>query len=279
MRHRIQAHRRRIRRLRRLNQIWMRRLAGNDRTQLLNRTLGAVLALVAGMMNAGGFLILRQYTSHMTGTVSSLADMAFLKDWSMLFRGCGVLIFFILGAMFTTLMVVIGKHHDRHSQYALPLSIEAILLVVFSFIGFFSRCAASDCLYPLIFLLSFVMGMQNAVITKISNSEVRTTHVTGTVTDIGIGMARWMLLQHSHLHSSVQFNVSRLRFNCILVSAFMGGGIIGAWGFSVVGFYFCFLPVTLLVWVSFMPVWLDIYHLLKKEPSIEMAHQRSDIRR
>jgi len=35
-------------------------------------------------------------------------------------------------------------------------------------------------------LLCFIMGLQNAVITKISHAEIRTTHVTGLVTDVGI---------------------------------------------------------------------------------------------
>ena len=49
---------------------YARRLTGRDRTVLANRHLGCVLAFVAGAANAGGFLAVRQYTSHMTGIVS-----------------------------------------------------------------------------------------------------------------------------------------------------------------------------------------------------------------
>src|ERR1700760_1056870 len=51
-----------------------RRLVGIDRTASADRRLGATLAFVAGAMNAGGFLAVHQYTSHMTGIVSALAD-------------------------------------------------------------------------------------------------------------------------------------------------------------------------------------------------------------
>ena len=34
-------------------------------------------------------------------------------------------------------------------------------------------------------LLCFIMGLQNAVITKLSRADIRTTHITGIITDIG----------------------------------------------------------------------------------------------
>jgi uncharacterized membrane protein YoaK (UPF0700 family) len=251
----VRSIRYRVRKARRMNRVLMSRLLGTQRTRSLNRTLGIFLACVAGMMNAGGFLILHQYTSHMTGTISSLADMMFLKEWDSVFRGIGVLFFFIVGAVVSTVMIVVGRHYRRRSQYAFPLMLEAILLIIFSFVGFYSQCSAGECIFPLMFLLSFMMGMQNALGTKLSNSEVRTTHVTGTVTDMGISLARWMLSKHPLFHQSVNFDLNRLRFNCALVLSFLIGGIIGAWGFSQVGFYFCFLPVAILLWLSVRPMY------------------------
>lgn len=253
--HRKSRMRHRIRRARRVNRVLMSRLLGTDRTRSLNRTLGIFLASVAGMMNAGGFLILHQYTSHMTGTISSLADMLFLREWGMVLKGIGVLVFFILGAMTSTFMIVMGRHYRRRSQFAFPLMFEALLLIIFSFIGFLSKCTASECVFPLMFLLSFMMGMQNAVGTKLSQSEVRTTHVTGTVTDMGISFARWMLSRHPLFSQSVSFDPARLRFNCALVFSFLTGGMIGAWGFSQIGFYFCFFPVAILIWLSARPIY------------------------
>ncbi|MES2207359.1 MAG: YoaK family protein [Pseudomonadota bacterium] len=250
--------------LRRFNRVLMKRLAGNHRTQMLNRTLGGALAFVAGLMNAGGFLVLRQYTSHMTGTLSSIADMAFLNEWDVVYKGIGVILCFILGSMFTTICIILGRDSQRHSQYALPLIIEAGLLIVFSFVGFLSHCSVVDCLYLLMFLLSFVMGMQNAVITKISKAEVRTTHVTGTVTDIGIGIGWWLLSRFKGVALNPKFSLDKLQFNTILVCLFFLGGWAGAWGFSRIGFYFCLFPVAILLWLSLLPVWLDIPSLRKR---------------
>ncbi len=45
-----------------------------QRTPQAELKLGSVLAFVAGAANAGGFLAVGQYTSHMTGMLSSVAD-------------------------------------------------------------------------------------------------------------------------------------------------------------------------------------------------------------
>lgn len=46
---------------------YARRLIGSERSDTANRHLGFALAFVAGAINAGGFLAVQQYTSHMTG--------------------------------------------------------------------------------------------------------------------------------------------------------------------------------------------------------------------
>ena len=53
---------------------YLRRLTGKERTRESNRELALVLAFIAGATNAGGFLAVKQYTSHMSGIVSSMAD-------------------------------------------------------------------------------------------------------------------------------------------------------------------------------------------------------------
>jgi hypothetical protein len=60
---------------------YARKLTTRERTAQANRHLGYTLAFVAGAANAGGFLAVRQYTSHMTGIVSSMADSVSARDW------------------------------------------------------------------------------------------------------------------------------------------------------------------------------------------------------
>ncbi|WP_261534579.1 YoaK family protein, partial [Burkholderia multivorans] len=76
------------------------------------------------------------------------------------------------------------------SQYAMPLILEATLLLLFGLLG--SGLETHHVLFvpATVCLLCYVMGLQNAMITKISKAEIRTTHVTGLVTDIGIELGK-----------------------------------------------------------------------------------------
>jgi uncharacterized membrane protein YoaK (UPF0700 family) len=87
-------------------------------------------------------------------------------------------------------MVNYSRRRDLHSVYAMPLLFEAGLLLSFGLLG--ARFASLDGLFvPLtVMLLCFMMGLQNAVISKLSNAEIRTTHITGILTDIGIELGK-----------------------------------------------------------------------------------------
>ena len=84
---------------------YARFLTGRRRSVAANRQLGWVLAFVAGAINAGGFLAVGQYTSHMTGVVSGMADALVLGHTSTALVGLAMLLAFVTGAMCTALLV------------------------------------------------------------------------------------------------------------------------------------------------------------------------------
>jgi len=217
---------------------YARSLTGHERTPGANRHLGVALAFVAGAINAGGFLAVREYTSHMTGIVSSAADNLVLGETTLVLAAFGALLSFLLGAACTAIMVNYIRRRGMHSGYALPLLLEAILLLVFGILG--ARLAQIDALYvPLtVMLLCFMMGLQNAVITKVSHAEIRTTHMTGIVTDIGIElgkMAYWNA-DSKIRQPKVAANIGRLLLMLALLAAFLVGGVLGALGFKYLGY-------------------------------------------
>jgi uncharacterized membrane protein YoaK (UPF0700 family) len=160
-----------------------RRLAGKRRTEDVNFQLGHVLAFVAGATNAGGFLAVQQYTSHMTGIVSAMADHIALGAYGLALTGVGALISFLFGAACSAVLVNYSRRHYMHSEYAFPLLIEAGLLLCFGLLSSKLTTISSIFFSVTVVLLSFIMGLQNAVITKLSNAEIRTTHITGIITD------------------------------------------------------------------------------------------------
>ena len=239
---------------------WWRRLAGPDRTRRADRQLGCLLAFVAGAVNAGGFVAVHQYTSHMTGIVSAMADALALGTVELLLAGALALLSFVVGAAVTALLVNVARRRGLHSAYALPLILEAIVLLVFGALG--ARLAQGDgtLLKVAVTLLCFVMGLQNALITKLSRTEIRTTHITGIVTDIGIELGK---LSYRNTRAATDLprvvaDRRRLAFLSLLAASFFVGGVSGALGFRHIG-YLATWPLALaLVAVAVVPVVDDL---------------------
>ena len=232
--------------------------AASEGRVLSHVELGAVLCFVAGAINAGGFLAVGMYTSHMSGVVSSMADNAVLGQWLAVWIGLWSLLAFVGGAMTTALMVRWALRRNLRSAYSRPLLVEAVLLLVFGLFGA-AIDARSVALVPYaVVLLCFIMGLQNALITKRSNAEIRTTHITGLVTDLGIELGNLVYINRSFPEAKkVRANRSKIGNYLKLLASFVLGALTGAWGFKTVG-YIATVPLSLvLVTLVVRPVWFD----------------------
>ena len=158
---------------------------------------------------------------------------------------------FISGAATTTLLVIWGKLNHNHSQFALPLVLEALLLIIFGFGN------VHNPIY-IIMLLCFLMGLQNAVITKITNTSIRTTHITGMSTDIGIEIGRLLFPIISKKNPPLEFNNERIMLHLSIISLFFLGGIIGAFGFNFFSYSFVVPLALYLLFLSIQPIWQDL---------------------
>lgn len=210
--------------------------------------LATVLAGIAGAANAGGFFALGQYTSHMTGYLSQLADNIVILDVWIVAISVMALSAFIAGAGFSTILINWAREHESTAQYAWPLAIQGTFLLCFSFGGIFTselgRLFSLAC-------LCFIMGMQNATITKISSARIRTTHATGMITDIGIEFGR-AIYSALRPRSGVHVDRQKLRILLQLVLAFLIGGIIGAIGYGQMNFFFS-LPLAVILLALGLP--------------------------
>ena len=218
--------------------------------------LGTVLAFVAGATNAGGFLAVGQYTSHMTGMLSSVADNAVLGQFALALGGLGALLAFLLGAMTTAWMVNWGLRRHLRSAYGLPLLLEAALLLVFGLFGAAIGLMTAVFLPLTVVLLCFIMGLQNAVITKISRAVIRTTHITGLLTDLGIELGKLLYVNRHPDQQPVRANRDRLRVHGQLIASFFVGGLAGALGFKYLG-YVSTVPLAALLLLLVMRPALD----------------------
>ncbi|WP_255427679.1 YoaK family protein [Yimella sp. cx-51] len=107
-------------------------------------------------------------------------------------------------------------------------------------------------------ILCLTMGLQNALITKVSDAQIRTTHVTGMVTDIGIELGKFSYLHRSHDRDPVVADRSKLGILALLVGLFFVGGVVGALGYPAYGFLTLVPPALLLLLVGLPPVLADL---------------------
>lgn len=233
-----------------------------QRTPQADLKLGTVLAFVAGAANAGGFLAVGQYTSHMTGMFSALADNLVLGQFVLVGAGIASVLAFLFGAMSTAWIVNWGMRRQLRSAYGLPLLLEAVLLLVFGLFGAAMSLWQTVFLPVTVVLLCYIMGLQNAVITKISQARIRTTHVTGLVTDLGIELGKLLYVNRHPEMQPVRADRERLRVHGQLVVSFLVGGVAGALGFKHLG-YISTLPLALALLLLVLRPLLDDWRQLR----------------
>jgi uncharacterized membrane protein YoaK (UPF0700 family) len=153
----------------------------------------------------------------------------------------------------------VDQHHLR-SAYALPLLCEALLMLVFGLIGATLNRQTPFAVPLTVLVLAYTMGLQNALISKISLSQIRTTHMTGVVTDLGIELGKMLYMnrQGSPVESRVRANLVKMRLYGTLLGAFVTGGLVGATGFKYVGFIWVVPLALLLLALSLPPLVADL---------------------
>ena len=229
-------------------------LTQRTRSATTNRALGLVLAFNAGAVNAGGFMVLGVYTSHMTGFTSQFADNVALANPTLVLNAMGAIGAFVAGAATTAVLVGWARRRHLHSLYALPLLLEAVLLFVFGTVGAAAiHLETWFALSVTVLLLSFIMGLQNAVGSKTTRGSQRTTRMTGNLTDLGIELGKLVhRTGRSEASARAGPDARRLQNVAGLIAMFVVGGVVGAVGFRLVGFV-CVIPLAAILLALSVP--------------------------
>ncbi|MBB3995977.1 uncharacterized membrane protein YoaK (UPF0700 family) [Sulfitobacter undariae] len=216
---------------------------GDTRTSNIDLVLAGLLSSVAGALNAVGFLIAGSFTANMTGNISAFADQFANGAVPIAFSFLGLVVTFIWGAFIAALAIQVGERHQLHSVYALAIAAQAIILLLVG--TTLAMVSAIEHETFLVIVLSFVMGIQNAVTTMISRARVRTTHVSGMATDIGIELAAL-----TGDEASRQEATPKLRLHSLTLACFTFGGFFGALLFQIVGNWIFILAATFLLFIA-----------------------------
>lgn len=207
------------------------------RTFNTDSRLACTLAAVAGALNTAAFESVGFFAANMTGNISSLSDHLAKINLSAGAFFLAIVFLFIAGSAFSALIINAGRRRGISTIYAVNIFIEGLALMALGAAETGLTLTSPGAL--LVLSLSFLMGLQNAVVTRISNARVRTTHVSGTATDIGIELAMLFdVLRRKEPPHNAPLYLERLRLHFYTVMAFLIGGVAGIWLFHWLGYFF-----------------------------------------
>ena len=204
----------------------MFRHQGKSRTFKHNLRIATVLSFVAGIVNVAGYLAFKQLTTNVTGHFAFfIGDVAEFEIWK------GTIFFFYIfsfffGSFLSSFLIEKYRESQKLNVFVLPTIIE--VSVLFS-VGIASNFINFD--YPNLIICSllFAMGLQNSFVTKISNAIVRTTHLTGLFTDLGIDISHLFLRKFDDQRIKIK---AKIKLRIYIILFFFVGGLLGRFLFS-----------------------------------------------
>ncbi|MEO8234535.1 MAG: YoaK family protein [Flavobacterium sp.] len=167
----------------------MFRHKGKNRTFLHNLRLATLLSFVAGLVNITGVLAIQTLTTNVTGHFAFFAEEIMKHNYSTALTFFMFIIFFLIGSFTSNFLTELVHNKNPELSHVIPISLEILVLFL---IGLFGNYYELRFLEGKIiaFAMLFAMGIQNSLVTKISQSTVRTTHLTGLFTDLGIELSQ-----------------------------------------------------------------------------------------
>lgn len=219
----------------------MFRHQGKTRTFRHNLRIASLLSFVAGVVNVAGFLAVMRLTTNVTGHFAFFVDEVFKLNFWQGFIYFLYIFFFFLGSFVSNLLVELIARKNKKSIYVIPAVIESVILLL---VAVFGKLLISKNPDLLACSLLFAMGLQNSLVTGISKSAVRTTHLTGLFTDLGIELSQLFFYREKEQRSQLKRSI-RLRLT--IISFFFIGGVLGGVFYSSLELYVLAVAAALLL--------------------------------
>jgi uncharacterized membrane protein YoaK (UPF0700 family) len=231
---------------------------GKPRTFSHNLRLASMLSFVAGIVNITGVLSIETLTTNVTGHFAFFAQDFVEGSYQTAFAYITYILSFLAGAFTCSFCVEIMLKKNPSWSHALPMILEISILSAVAIT--FSETAVHD--QRIASALLFAMGLQNALVTKISRATVRTTHLTGLFTDLGIEISQLFFYkattERRKLSSSIYLRLAIITF--FFLGCFLGGFLYGEIQLHALLFAAAFLVIAL----AYDGVRLTLYQYRRK---------------
>lgn len=211
-------------------------------------TGGWVLAFIAGMVNVVGLLgFSHEPITHLTGNSSRLAIAMAQADSQSIWHMARLMGAFVVGTMVSGFLIQdTTLRIDR--RYGVALLLESALLFVAT--SLFRRLSPWG-----MYACACAMGLQNAMASTYSGAVIRTTHLSGMFTDLGISLG--------HAVRGLPINQKRVLLSVVVISGFLVGGVVGAWAFRLFQYNALFFPAGLTFAAAFIYVAIRLHQKRK----------------
>lgn len=202
-----------------------------------------VLAFVAGIVNVVALVGFEHHgISHLTGSTSLLADALSSGEAAAAVHFALLIGAFVAGCVISG-FVIQDTVLQLGRRYGIALILESVLL-------FLSVPLLRANLPAGIYCAACACGLQNAMVSTYSGAVVRTTHLSGMFTDLGIFLG--------HFLRGIPVDLRRLRLCLIVISGFLAGGVVGASGFRELGYATLYIPAVMAALAAAAYAWLRL---------------------
>ncbi len=239
----------------------MFRHKGKNRTFAHDLRLATLLSFVAGLVNITGLLALKTLTTNVTGHFAFFAEEMMKHDYAAAITFLVFTLFFLLGSFLSSFLEELISIRNPQLSHIFPITLEMFILIFVGVFGTSSGLFAFEGKLTAFFLL-FAMGIQNSLVTNISKSTVRTTHLTGLFTDLGIELSQLFFYKKPEetkkLKTSIYLRLSIITF--FFIGCFSGGII-----YQVLEIKTLFIAAFFLLIAQWYDFFRLKFHLIKRK--------------
>lgn len=239
----------------------MFRHQGKNRTFIHNLRLATLLSFVAGIVNVTGVLSVQTLTTNITGHFAYFAEEIMKRNYAAAITFFVFTIFFLFGAFTSNFLAELISRKHPSLSHVIPIALEMIILISVGIFGVQSSLSSTEGKW-IAFSMLFAMGIQNSLVTKISQSTVRTTHLTGLFTDIGIELSQLFFYNKPEEKKKLKTSIY-LRLSIIIF--FFFGCISGGFLFNLLEMKTLFVAATFLLFALLYDYILLQFHVIKRK--------------
>lgn len=238
----------------------MFRHKGKSRTYIHNLRLASTLSFIAGIVNITGVLSVKVLTTNVTGHFAYFSEELVKKNYVTALVFLVYIFCFLAGAFISNLLIETVIRIKPAVAHTIPMFIEILILTIIGMVGSSSLTGIQG--QVIACALLFAMGLQNSLVTKVSQSVVRTTHLTGLFTDLGIELSQLFFYRQQaefrRLSKSIYLKLA-------IISFFFTGGVLGGFIFKTYALKTLFLASGFLIFALYYDnIIYQYYHLKRK---------------